>query len=218
MNRRIVDTKKIKMDFRFGIILYAVMLILGQQEELVLLTIFCIFVHETGHIVAIIICRGRIEEIKADIFGAEISLSPYPKMSYGREIAISLAGPMSSALCAYIFSSCERVFLSQARFEIAGICMLLAVINLAPVRVMDGGRALHAILCIFLSPYTADMISKSAGAAFSLLITAAGIAVMAIGPGHNFSLFVLGIYLLYKTFAGTESCFKKTCKRRLKPL
>ena len=92
-------------------------------------------IHETGHILAVCLCGGRIRGIWLHIGGARIEATP---MTAGREVLCILAGPGFGALTVLAW----KVFPELA---VAGL--LQTALNLLPLPNLDGGRALRNICC-----------------------------------------------------------------------
>ena len=116
-----------------------------------IITLICALVHELGHYFAARICRATPTRIVIYPFGADMAL-PSGLRSYRSDIFIALSGPVLNLILFFL-----GIVLSLSDFFIA--CNLaLALINLMPIKGLDGGTVLINLLSSFLSPKTAEKI------------------------------------------------------------
>lgn len=98
-------------------------------------------IHELGHWAAIVLLGGRVCSLRLTAVGAEMELDPGRPLSYGREAAAALAGPAVNLLLAWIS-------VRTGRYLFAGLNLGFGVLNLLPIRPLDGGRALSCALAV----------------------------------------------------------------------
>lgn len=94
-------------------------------------------VHELAHILAVILCGGRIGNIRIRAQGGLIQAEldgPF------RRIIASLAGPAASLCLACLAKKFPRISFAA---------LLQGIYNLLPVYPLDGGRAIDAAMDIF---------------------------------------------------------------------
>lgn len=94
-----------------------------------------IFLHELGHLLAMVLCRVPVSGISVRLSGAVIA-AHFP--SYGKELVCALAGPAASLLTA--------VLTRQTSPQFGVVNGLLAAVNLLPLYPLDGGRILRVAL------------------------------------------------------------------------
>ena len=94
-------------------------------------------IHELGHVVAVILCGGRIQRIHLRAGGAKMEAAPLPSC---RELLCILAGPAAGALTILAWNTFPEL-------AIAGLVQ--TGFNLLPVYPLDGGRAVRNICCKF---------------------------------------------------------------------
>lgn len=104
-------------------------------------------VHEVGHLLVLRLHGARIRRLRISILGAVMEVSG--TMSYMQELAAALAGPGANLLCTIVLGKLGTPMAAGAN---AVLCMF----NLLPVLPLDGGRALHLLLCWCTDPQTAD--------------------------------------------------------------
>ena len=123
--------------------------------------------HELGHIAAVRLLGGRVERLSLTAAGAELALDGERPLSYGRELAVSLAGPAASLLTAWLAAS-------AGLFLLAGLSLGQGLFNLLPVLPLDGGRALGLLL---------SCRTGEAGARWTLAGVSAVLAGVLLGGG-----------------------------------
>ena len=157
----------------------------GRVLPVVLLAAVC---HELGHLAALRLAGGRVEEFRLTAFGARISCDTR-YLYYGRELLCVLAGPGVNLLMGVCLA---RV----GAYTAAGAHVLQGCFNLLPAAGLDGGRALHLLVSWLAEPMTADRICRAAGfiTAGSFLLAAAVLAVKLRG-GNFLLLAAVGLVL-----------------------
>lgn len=135
------------------------------DTEMLLCLAVCIFVHEAGHLAAMMALGVSVQSVRAEASGLNIVCGDAP---YIAELFCALAGPFFGAAAAFIFA---RAGLT----ELSGISALLTAFNLLPASPLDGGRALNSALRLFLMPDAADKVSLIAGTAVSVCIIFAAV-------------------------------------------
>lgn len=96
--------------------------------------LLAIAVHEFSHCITILLCGCKLQTVRLTSFGAEITAH---MNRCWQEIFCSLAGPVGGL----------TILLLHNLLPIAALCTLvLSAYNLLPLRNLDGGRALYALL------------------------------------------------------------------------
>lgn len=156
--------------------------------ELVSRCILACLLHEAGHWITVRCLGGNVQAVRLTAIGAEMSIDTRKPMSYGREIAVALAGPAVSLIIAWI----------AARFGwflFAGMNLSLGLLNLIPVMPLDGGRVLHQILCMFC-PDKSELILRWTSIVFAGLVL--GLGAAAWQRWGNITLLMAALWLLYE--------------------
>ncbi len=150
-----------------------------------IITLFCALMHELGHYLAALACRAAPIRIVIYPFGADMAL-PHGLRSYKSDIFIALCGPAINIILFFI-----GLVLPLSEFFCA--CnLVLAFINLMPVKGLDGGTVLLNLISTFLTPKTADKIVL--GVTFFIL----------------FLLYLFSVYFLFSG-VGDPSLFVIVC-------
>jgi len=121
--------------------------------------------HELGHILCARLLNIPLNGCSVRPCGALLTFD-FSRTSYGREACVHLAGAGMGLLTAALSLG---IFGKNAVF-FAGVSVVLAAVNLLPVRGFDGGGVLHSLLSAVLSPETADGICRAVSLTVTLLL------------------------------------------------
>ncbi len=183
---------KIKFDPVFvGVITFYCLL---ERSVLPLYVVVAALLHEIGHFAVIKRLKYPVSAFEIQPIGFKIVEGSACK-SYLQDIAVAAGGPITNLTCAaiiYIFSAIVKT--ETTAFAIA-INLTLFAVNMLPIGVLDGGRIVYALLAQKFGILAADAIMPKISFSFSLLLIVLGIAIFA-ASGYNFSLLLIGIYLL----------------------
>lgn len=183
------DGQKMKLGVSFFSLLMLLSLIL-TRSRLSLAALAAAALHECGHILAARLCKIRLCEMRLGIFGATLTTDG-TLCSYGKEILLAAAGPATNLLCFFVCASVAQGSPLLESFRLSSL--FLALLNLLPIRELDGGRITSCALSLLFSPRVAEATVK----VLSLCII--------------FSLWTLSVYLLLRLGASLSlfifSCF-----------
>ena len=106
---------------------------------------------------------------------------------YGREILCAFAGPAVNLVLALVLARLEMPAFS-------GLNLAMAIFNLLPLSVLDGGRALSCAACVLFGPeQTRWLIMRLEWVLSTLLLLCGGIV---LGLGGNVTLLVVSVWLV----------------------
>ncbi|MDP4152082.1 MAG: site-2 protease family protein [Bacillota bacterium] len=170
--------------------------ILADGTIYIVYIILSALLHEAAHIWMIKRSGEGVKSIDMKPFGVNIILKEDHILSYKREILISLAGPLVNLAVATIFLLINKfIYYSEAGMFISLINFALAGVNMLPIYQLDGGRIIKNLLLMKLEPSTADKICFLISIACLTPILYIG-GILLYKTGHNFSLLIIGFYLL----------------------
>ena len=109
--------------------------------------------HELGHAAAAWGWSVPIRRLKLDLFGARMELGGLT--AYSAELAVAVGGPLASLLAAALAFPLGSVWAGASLF--AAVSLGLGLLNLLPVRGLDGGRMLSCGLSLLLGERAADV-------------------------------------------------------------
>ncbi len=168
----------------------AAALIYLDGQGLVLRGALACALHEAGHGAAVVFLGGRVRALRLTAVGAERELDPCRPLSYGRELAAALAGPLVNLLLA-------GLSVRNGWYLFAGMNFCFGFLNLLPICPLDGGRALSCILNIRW-PQAADAVVHMISAIFAGALLGLGWAAWR-GWG-NLTLLCTAAWLLVGAF------------------
>lgn len=168
----------VEISFWFVAVLTLILVFTGQNNG-IWCFLMCIF-HELGHLIMMLIFRKKPRKIELGYFGMKI-ISGERMVSPLSDILIAAAGPAVNILLSYVFHLLKMHNMAQ-------INLALAIFNLLPVNVLDGGRILSAVTDNY-------RLLKKIGLFTSVLLCFAGAAV-ALYNKKNCILLIVSLYLL----------------------
>lgn len=172
----------------------ALFLLLTDTPILLAALLPAALLHELAHYAVLHLCGVRAARFTITGLGASLYVPELHRLSYGAELLSAAAGPLMNLLLWVLLSLTGREELTL----FAGAQMVLGVLNLLPVRPMDGGRILWLATAYLTEPYTADRVAAAVGlAASSALLTLCLWLVLTTGSG----LFLLlgALWLAYRS-------------------
>lgn len=172
----------------------ALFLLLTDTPILLAALLPAALLHELAHYAVLRLCGVRTARFTLTGLGASLYVPELHRLSYGAELLSAAAGPLMNLLLWVLLSLTGREELTL----FAGAQMVLGVLNLLPVRPMDGGRILWLATAYLTEPYTADHVAAAVGlAASSALLALCLWLVLTTGSG----LFLLlgALWLAYRS-------------------
>ena len=172
----------------------ALFLLLTDMPILLAALLPAALLHELAHYAVLRLCGVRAARFTLTGLGASLYVPELHRLSYGAELLSAAAGPLMNLLLWVLLSLTGR----EALTLFAGAQMVLGVLNLLPVRPMDGGRILWLATAYLTEPYTADRVAAAVGlAASSALLALCLWLVLTTGSG----LFLLlgALWLAYRS-------------------
>ncbi len=161
------------------LLIFAAALLL-DTTMLTIIFLFAALVHEMGHILAVLICKGRILSVKITVFGGVIHY--HQDGGRLRDIIIAMSGPLIGIITAYISAK-------LGYFVFSGANLILSIVNLLPVLPLDGGRIIEQIVPHY--------IVKIIGYIVIIIVTILGILLVIYGKGCSLMLFSCVLWSQY---------------------
>ena len=146
--------KKPSLRIKSGFLIPLIFLATGCAGWELALYLSAVFLHETGHLLALATLRVGVRSVELSLTGASIQMDS-DLISYKKEILIALSGPLANLLgCALSVAFLRSSFCREGMLLFFSNA-LLCLFNLIPLESLDGGRALYALICQQKDPETA---------------------------------------------------------------
>lgn len=184
--------KHVRVELSCGFLVWLAWLNFLDRRNIVPMALLACFLHEMGHLFAVVQLNGMIHSIKVTAAGAQMELS-HP-LGYKQELLAALAGPGVNIILSVMFAQWQWGYL------FSGLNLALACLNLIPIGNLDGGRILHCFLCIICSPDLANQICDVFSFLFLLFLFF--ISLLLIFCARNFTLAMVTLWLLIIFFTG----------------
>ena len=177
----------VKIRFLFFAVL--AFLLFSALGEGAILGLLAALLHEMGHLAAMVGVGMPPREIRLNPFGVDLVKQETTGRSYGKEVLVSLAGPLANGLACFFCLLGRRL----GWWEGDGWLMAnaaLGLMNLLPIEALDGGQALFSLL-LLRSPAGRGLLREGGDGGF--VFDAA-----ALGDGRVFGCCSIpGIIFLY---------------------
>ena len=165
-----------------------------SPAEIAASVLLAALLHECGHLLALKVFRVPIEGLRLTALGAELYARGARRLSYAREMLVTLAGCGMNLACGFLIALAARRLSWEGGFLFAGAHFLLAAFNLLPIPPLDGSRALTLLVSFFLGPAAGDAAAAVTGLFFALALVGVGIYIAAeTGGGVLFLLASLAL-------------------------
>lgn len=158
----------------------------------VLLFLCSVLLHEAGHLCALLFFGYKPKKMTLSLTGAVIQTQE-DYIPYKKEAAISLAGPFAGLLgCVGTWFLLRRGFTENGMLFFS-FNFLLTALNLLPIRGLDGGEALYAMLCHYGEEWRAAEKADGLHRIFLLFLCSASLWVLAKEKNPSLLILVLSM-------------------------
>ncbi len=180
-----------------GIALVLTMLALGTSPHPVIL-VLCYLIHEVGHLVLSRAVGAKMKKFK--IGPLHLSLSyDCNGLSYGREMAVQAGGILFNLAFGVLVALIPA--LNSEEWSFFAVCNFsLALMNLYPVSILDGGGLLKSAISLIWSGDVAEKVTRITSFIFAIFMWLVAVYLQIVFAS-NFSLFIISVLLLI------ELCF-----------
>lgn len=168
-------------------VLFFVLIFAFSPPFFTLTVLVCAAFHELGHYFCAKLLKYSIESVKIYPLGMDMKLCDTCS-SYLKDALVAFSGPFANIVFALIL----RFFRNTELLVFYNIC--LCVMNLFPLKGLDGGTILYSILCMVFSHGTAYKIHKAISFFILFAVYIISVYVMLCFDGDP-SLFLICIML-----------------------
>lgn len=166
-------------------------LLINDKTGLMSASMLAVFVHESGHLLVMKLLKCEPQSVKLSAAGALICGSKY--CTADENIVISLSGPFANLVFCGLFFGVYSLTDSVLILYFAVVQFAVGVMNLLPIKGLDGGTVLCCILSYF--KVNAEFITRLVSIVFACAMLVFGVFA-AIKNTDNPTLLLLGVYLI----------------------
>lgn len=168
------------------------LMLIFDRTGLIIPTLFAVFIHESGHLLAMWAADCQPRAIR--LIPTSVQIVREFSCKKRAEIAISICGPAANLILFFVLLINYLVFASQQSLVFAVINVVMAAFNLLPVLGLDGGTLLIECLSRFTDIYKAESIVRLITAIFAFAAFLIGVYLWVSGKA-NISIFIMATYL-----------------------
>lgn len=168
-----------------------------DRTGLIIPTLFSVFIHESGHLLAMWAADCQPRAIRLIPTSVQI-VRGFSTKKYG-EIAITVCGPAANLVIFGVLLANYFIFKSEQSFTFSILNLVIAVFNLLPVSGLDGGTLLTLAIAHFTDIYRAERIVRIITAVFAFVAFLLGVYLWVSGT-VNISVFIVAVYLAVCSF------------------
>ncbi len=163
-----------------------------DRTGLIIPTFFAVFIHESGHLLAMWACDCNPKAIRLIPTSVQIIRGFSPK-KHG-ETAIVICGPLANSVVFVALLANYLIFKSEQSLTFSVLNLVIAAFNLLPVNGLDGGTLLVIFISKFTDIYKAESIVRMITLVFALITFLIGVYLWVSGT-VNVSVFIVAVYL-----------------------
>lgn len=180
----------VKFDISVPFTVVIAFLLINDRTGLMSASLFAVIFHETGHLAVMKILKCEPKSVKLSAAGILICGSGY--CTADENILIAISGPFANFIFTALFYVVWLVLDLKLFLYFAVVQFAVGVLNLMPVKGLDGGTVLFCILSRF--KINARFVCSFISIVFACIILVFG-TFLAVRNVGNPTLLLLGMYL-----------------------
>ena len=148
--------------------------------------VVALLLHEAGHLTAAVCLGIPLRRLHLEPGGAAMTFD-FSHAGYLAEAIVHASGPLFGIAAALLFCRMSPY--------LSGLSLTLSLVNLLPIRGLDGGGLLTSLLSLRFLPDTVWRITEAASGAALLVLWAAILWIeLRVGPDLALLAFVLALF------------------------
>jgi stage IV sporulation protein FB len=199
----IVNVFGVKVEITFLFVAFISFVLSLKAPSNVIMTITSSMLHESGHLLMMLILHNKPEKVRFELTGINIIRKQEISVSTKNELLISLGGPIVNFFIVAICCVVLCFYNSNSIITFACINLILMTFNLLPVKKLDGGAVLYYLLYTKYDYQLCSKILNFTSIFFISLIFIWGIYIFIVSK-YNFSLIIIAIFLVLAFFIDNE--------------
>ncbi len=178
------------ISFLFAAVITA--MIAFDRTGYILPLLFAVLMHEGGHLAAMWILDCAPKRVR--LVPASVEITAKMTASHKNEIAVALCGPLVNIILFITFGLNYLVYKRSLSLICCLINLLIAAVNLLPVRALDGGTVLFTHISR-KNPEKAGIVMRIINLSLAAVFIVTAVYLCFNGK-FNISLFITGLYLI----------------------
>lgn len=194
-----IKNTEVKVSFTFFAVL--LLFILIDKAQIYFLSLIASALHETVHIIFILLFGGTIKKLSFNFFGGEIERGVI-RFSNIKEAVINISAPVLNI----IIGSMLLIIYPDSLFGLLNL--FLGIFNILPFHSFDGGRALSEFLLIKFTEKTAKAVLTSLSVFVTIVFSFFSVVIF-FNYNKNFMLVSMSVFLILSIFSDlikTKNC------------
>mgnify|MGYP005789779583 FL=1 len=179
---------QIQLGFSCFLLLAFSCLFLGTENGVVFLA--AAVCHETAHLLVLLGLRAPPSWIRLTGLGCRIVPNKTRMLSYGQSALVSLAGPGCNLLLAG-----GMLLIGKTDLPFFSANLILGALHALPIEPLDGGLALHGLLCAWKGERRGGKLSLAVSLLCLLPLATLGFWIL-LYTRYNFTLLAMSLYLM----------------------
>lgn len=148
-----IKIPKTNIYIHISIILLTIIFIIYDNYNILIIAFLFVFIHECAHYITAKLLKYNINSLEIFPFGGVLKINESIIVNPFHEILISIAGPLSNIVFAFIFNNIikiNNIGNYNLLLECIEINLMIGIFNLLPIIPLDGGRIVRAYLSMVL--------------------------------------------------------------------
>lgn len=186
----------VKIRFSFWFFATAALLIFSGEGDYPILGLYACIIHETGHLLAMIVFGVRVRAVEFYGAGIKITHEDMSGLNAIKRAVIILGGCAVNLLGFLIFYFLLNT--GEKAEVFAAVNFVLMIFNLIPLKCFDGGKLAELVSERLLSVQKSLKFGKVLEI-ITILLTALSLIIAIYIGGGNFSLYTTLVYFVIST-------------------
>ena len=170
-----------------------------QQRKEILISFFCILIHESMHILVAKIMGSKFNNFQMHIYGARVELIDVDELNYKEKLLIYISGPTVNAVIFILTIILSYYYKSFFLYDVAIINLGLVLLNIIPAYPLDGARILEIILSRNMLYKKAQTIISNISYLIACIFVSLFIYFIVVYKAINFTMLIVAIIIFYIT-------------------
>lgn len=181
----------IQIFISFYFLSFLTLMLIFDKSGLILVSLFCGVLHESGHILALILLRKKTINLKVALSGISLSKDSL-NLNFFQELFVLIAGPSANLILCFV------LLLTKNLNYFFAFSLISCIFNCIPIKPLDGGRILECILLKKFSDVSTYKIMRILSF-FALTVVFLSSILILLNNKSNLSLLFISVYLLILT-------------------